>query len=103
MNKYLDFLNRASTVLIPFDDTAKHLLEELAMSSYEGKHLTVTDIMAMSHIASPATVHRKMDDLIMFDYIELVYKDRNRRTKYLKLTPKAIMYFEKMESLMVKP
>lgn len=103
MKQYLKFLDEASQPVIPFDKTAQQLLEEVAMTYSEGsKPLTVTNVMEMFHIASPATMHRKMNDLLAFGYITLVYEGENRRTKYLKLTPLAVKYFEKMESIMLR-
>ena len=103
MNQYLNFLNESSEIIVPFDKTAQQLLEEVAMTYSEGsKPLTVSDVMEMFHIASPATMHRKMNDLLVFGYIALAYEGTNRRTKYLKLTPLATKYFEKMNAIFLR-
>ena len=43
------------------DLDAKRLLEVIAVKQSQGQTITVTDAMAMVQIASPATIHRKLD------------------------------------------
>jgi len=102
MKQYLKFLTKKTNILIPFDDTALTILEEIAILINDGESVTVGEAMEMCFIASPATIHRKISDLLAFGYIQLAQKDGNRRTKYLELTPLSVRYFEKMESLMLE-
>ncbi len=44
------------------DSTALLLLNEIAVQHLDGKNITVTQAMLLSNIASPATVHRKLDE-----------------------------------------
>jgi len=64
---YLRFLSLAQTLdgaSVPtVDETAKHLLQLIALRHTQGNALTVTEAMAMSAVASPATIHRKLDVL----------------------------------------
>ena len=62
--------------------------------------MTVTEVMALSDIASPATIHRKLDELRELGLIEQVFEGKNRRTKYLVPTKLANIYFEKMSEAM---
>ncbi len=62
--------------------------------------MTVTEVMASSNIASPATIHRKLDELRELGLIEQVFEGKNRRTKYLVPTKLANTYFEKMSEVM---
>ena len=100
---YLRFLNFARAVDIQktpvknIDSTALLLLNEIAVQHHDdGKNITVTEAMLLSNIASPATVHRKLDELREAGLIEQVFEGKNRRTKYLVPTKEADSYFAKM-------
>jgi len=99
---YLRFLNFARAVDIQktpvknIDSTALLLLNEIAVQHLDGKNITVTQAMLLSNIASPATVHRKLDELREAGLIEQVFEGKNRRTKYLVPTKEADSYFAKM-------
>jgi Fe2+ or Zn2+ uptake regulation protein len=76
------------------DLDAKKLLEVVSVQHNLGKPLTVTDAMALQHIASPATIHRKLDQLRELGMIDTVFEGKNRRTKYLVPTQAAHDYFD---------
>jgi len=88
--------------LSDLDLDSKKLLEVIVVCDAQGKTLTVTDTMQMGHIASPATIHRKLDTLRDMGLIANEYVGENRRTKYLKPTPAALKYFEQVGSMMAK-
>ena len=75
------------------DLDAKKLLEVVSVRHDLGKPLTVTEAMALGHIASPATIHRKLDQLRELGMIDSVFEGKNRRTKYLVPTQAAHDYF----------
>ncbi len=96
---YLRFLTLLQTIegkgeLPDLDLDAKKLLETIAVRHAQGKPLTVTEAMAMAHIASPATVHRKLDMLREIGMIDTQFEGTNRRTKFLVPTPQANQYFQ---------
>jgi hypothetical protein len=99
---YLRFLRIAREVDVQktpvknIDSTALLLLNEIAVQHHEGKNITVTQAMLLSNIASPTTVHRKLNKLIEVSLIEQVFEGKNRRTKYLIPTKEAESYFAKM-------
>ena len=99
---YLRFLRIARGVDIQntqvknIDSTALLLLNEIAVQHHDGKNITVTEAMLLSKIASPATVHRKLDELREAGLIEQVFEGKNRRTKYLVPTKEADSFFAKM-------
>ena len=98
---YIRFLRIARGVNIQtpvknIDSTALLLLNEIAVQHYDGKNITVTQAMLLTNIASPATVHRKLNELIEVSLIEQVFEGKNRRTKYLIPTKEAESYFAKM-------
>ena len=83
------------------DETAKYLLEIISLRHHEGKSLNVTEAMALKSIASQATIHRKLDDLLELGLIEQMFEGKNRRTKYLAPTKFADDYFAKVAKAMV--
>jgi DNA-binding MarR family transcriptional regulator len=102
---YIRFLSLMHAIegkgeLPALDLDAKHLLEVIAVKMSHGQAITVTDAMAMSNIASPATIHRKLDQLRLLGMIDSHYEGNNRRTKYLKPTEKAQQYFSMVGSLL---
>jgi len=104
---YVRFLELIQTLegrgsLSEMDLDSKKLLEVIVVSDAKGKTLTVTDTMQMAHIASPATIHRKLDVLRQMGFIANEFIGDNRRTKYLKPTVAAIKYFDQVGAMMAK-
>ena len=92
--KLLHTLEGQETSSASMDLDARKLLEVIAVRFDQKKPLTVTEAMALNHIASPATIHRKLDQLRELDMIETVFEGKNRRTKYLIPTENAHVFFE---------
>lgn len=98
-NHYLRFLAHSAEITLPCDSTAIKLLEVIAACENH-EALTVTDCMEMGDIASPATIHRKLDDLRELGLIEQTYREKNRRTKYLVTTAAARKHFDQLSKAM---
>ena len=96
---YLRFLRIVQTldgrknITTNIDVTALQLLNEIAVQHFDGKTLTVSQAIALKKIASPATLHRKLDELREAGLIEQSFQGKNRRTKYLVPTKEADSYF----------
>lgn len=104
-NAYLRFLNLLRGVEATFlpptlDSTAKALLERIACEHAQGAPLTITEAMALHDVASPATIHRKIDDLRIAGLVDTEFQGDNRRTKYLTPTSKARKFFDKVNALL---
>mgnify|MGYP000603188631 CR=1 FL=1 len=97
---YLRFLAHAGDDVLPCDQTAQRLLEVIACCRNEP--LTVGEVMGMSEIGSPATLHRKLDDLLAFGLVEQAHPDGNRRTKLVLPTDKAMTHFKRLSVAMQK-
>jgi DNA-binding MarR family transcriptional regulator len=102
---YLRFLSLLHAIegkgeLPNLDLDAKRLLEVIGVQHSQGKPLTVSDAMAMTQIASPATIHRKLDVLREIGMIDTHFEGKNRRTKYLCPTPQAEKYFSQVGEVM---
>lgn len=105
---YLRFLELANALTadaaksLVGDEEAKRLLEIIAIHEMNGEPMHVTEAMHLAHIASPATMHRKLDKLLDAGLVDLVFEGVNRRTKYLVLTNLAKKYFEDMNRVMLE-
>ena len=75
------------------DLTAQKLLEVVCLRHAQHKAMTVTDAMQLQSIASPATLHRKLADLLKHGYVQFAFEGDNRRTKYIHPTAKTDLYF----------
>jgi len=75
---YMRFLNLLHAIeggenAPEMDLEAKKLLEVIAVQESNKTPLTVTAAMNLGHIASPATIHRKLDVLRELGMIDTVY------------------------------
>ena len=102
---YFRFLNLAKTLAEAsskeLDNTAKLLLETICLHTYSTKdYLTVSEIIAMSHIGSPATLHARLKKMVVAGYLALdIQKDA--RIKKVIPTSKAYKYFEQLSGSLV--
>ena len=102
---YLKFLNLIQTIesngeLPALDPDSKRLLEIIAVRHFSGQQTTISDAMGLKSIASPATLHRKIDVLRGLSLIETFFQGENKRTKYLRPTHQADQYFSMLGQLM---
>lgn len=93
---YTRYLSLAQAASLPVDLTAARLLDLIVMREAKGDCMTVTQAMNLVDLASSATLHRKLDDLLDAKLIEHEFEGRNRRTKYLVTTEKARLHFTKL-------
>jgi hypothetical protein len=84
------------------DPEAKLLLDEIAIQHFKNTPLTVSDLMALKHIASPATIHRKLDSLLQANLVELKFEGDNRRTKFISITKTGDRYISNLSKAMIK-
>lgn len=96
--RYLDIIRNVEP--LPVDLMAQRLLDEIALRQAKGSLITVTQAMGLSHIASPATLHRKLDELLDAKLINQNFGEKDRRTKYLVPSKKAHAYFTTLGSAM---
>ena len=66
----------------------------------QGNTLTVTDAMALSTVASPATIHRRIEILKKAGLIQVLQTEQNQKVKFLVPTQTSIDYFDKLGKLM---
>lgn len=99
-NPYFKFLVNQKELEI--DLTARELLDRIAMACSVGHPMTVSRIMSIKSIASPATLHRKLEDLLEANLVYHKQTMKNRRTKYVMLTTKAERHFKELGECMRK-
>jgi DNA-binding MarR family transcriptional regulator len=85
--------------LAELDLVSMRVLEILALRHLEDKSMTVTEVMAMHTLGSPATLHRKLDALRESGYVESFSQPHDKRTKYLKPCTKAMNHFRALSNL----
>jgi DNA-binding MarR family transcriptional regulator len=102
---YLTFLQHIAEIKpskhFDIDFTAQKLLDIIACCHYF-EPLTVTEAMSLREIGSPATVHRKLNDLLIAGLVVHEFDGENRRTKYLRLTTRAVAYYMNLSTTMAE-
>ena len=78
------------------------LLEMITVAHVEGHSMTVSGAMQLSQIASPASIHRKLDQLRIANLISHEFNEGNRRTKYLAPTVLTLKHFDALSQEMLK-
>jgi len=100
-NYYIQFLNflqvlEQTSDAPDIDVTSKLILEQVAIAVAKEDMLTVSDVMGLKHIGSPATLHRKLYTVIDAHMVNAVFHGNNRRTKYMALTKEGESYFRRL-------
>lgn len=95
--KYTQLVNEAG---LNIDPISKALLDRIALSP--NISITVTDVLQMKDIASPATLHARMKWLIDESYLKIVGHDVDGRIKYLTLGTTGMSFYNKLSQLILK-
>lgn len=98
----VDALQGEVSEMSTIDLEAKRLLEVIAIQHNNNEPLKVMDAMRLDSIASPATIHRKLQQLEKAGLITMVHMGTNRRKKYLIPTPAAQTFFEQASKAMTQ-
>jgi DNA-binding MarR family transcriptional regulator len=96
---YLRFLEltkllEKTTTLPLLEPVEKRMLQVIAMANYRNERLSVKDMMSMSDISSPATMHKNIHDLVDKGWIFLE-ETKDARRWQLQLTKETLKYFDK--------
>ena len=107
---YMRFLQLARSVQqLPdgpnLDANEKALLEEIALSSFEDRVMTVREAIGLNHLGSPATLHKRIMRLRHKNLLKTFNQSEDKRAKYLISTDQTIAMFgdfgKKMNSALV--
>ena len=111
-NAYMRFLQLAKSVQeLPdgpnLDANEKALLEEIALSWFENRVMTVREAIGLTHLGSPATLHKRITRLRQKDLLKTFNQPEDKRAKYLIPTDQTIAMFrdfgKKMNSAISSP
>ena len=107
LNQYTKFLTLKdrldqSKFQLNINLTAIKLLQAIAIHDAKRSTLTVGEAMQLKTLGSAATIHRKIDDLLNNELIQIKFLGTNRRKKYLVPSKKTIAYFAMLSELMFK-
>ena len=102
---YFRFLTRAQSLdkqqgvaaLVPSE---AHLLQEVVLRDFERRAFTVSEALAMKHLGSPATLHKRLLRLRAAGLLSYKKDVTDHRTKYLIATPLAMQHYERMGEVM---
>lgn len=78
------------------------LLQEVFLSEYDNKPLTVKEILELKHLGSPSTLHKKLAHLRALELLAVEHRGNDHRTKYLVLTPIVLEHFDALGQAMQK-
>jgi hypothetical protein len=111
-NAYMRFLQLAKSVqALPdgsqLDSNEKTLLEEIALNWFENRVMTVREAISLTHLGSPATLHKRITRLRQKDLLKTFNRPEDKRAKYLIPTDQTITMFrdfgKKMSSAISLP
>jgi len=111
-NAYMRFLQLAKSVqALPdgpnLDANEKALLEEIALSWFENRVMTVREAIGLTHLGSPATLHKRITRLRQKDLLKTFNQPEDKRAKYLIPTDQTFAMFrdfgKKMNSALSSP
>jgi DNA-binding MarR family transcriptional regulator len=111
-NAYMRFLQLARSVqqlsdAPQLDANEKALLEEIVLRWFEKRVMTVREAIGLSHLGSPATLHKRITRLRQKDLLKTFNQTEDKRAKYLIPTDKTIALFgdfgKKMSTAIAAP
>jgi hypothetical protein len=102
---YLKFLELVSAVeampsIGDVDANEKALFDALCLAWSQGNPFSVRAAINQSNLGSPATLHKRLQQLIAKDLIVAEFEGQDRRTKYLRPSEKGLLYIEWLSSKM---
>jgi hypothetical protein len=94
---YFRFLNLTSALeempgFEEFDANHRALFEVVTNHWSQGKPLSVLDIIGQKALGSPATLHRRLKNLIAQDLVKVERLEKNKHFKSVSPTDKGVKY-----------
>lgn len=78
------------------------LINYIALATCQGNNMLVGDLISISHLASPATLHSRLKSLVTKSYVKLVIDKTDNRKKSIFLTDKAKKYYKDLSIFLEK-
>jgi DNA-binding MarR family transcriptional regulator len=103
---YLRFLKLAEAIrglpaLPTLDPLEERILAFIAAVDRDKERLSVTDMMAIEELGSPATVHNRLKSMREKGWIMLSDTEDTRR-KQIELTQAAMLHFDKLSTCLLQ-
>ena len=100
-NSYLQFLASTAKISAQFSDHEKQVLNAIFVRGIENP-FQVRDILEMKTIASQATLHKTLSNLVKGGYLILKPSDDDGRVKYVVMTQKIIKLLKDLDLKLTK-
>ena len=99
MSSYLRFLNATNEISSDFSDHEKQVLNGIFQRD-TSTPCRVQDILEMSWVASQATLHKTLSQLVERGYLSLEQSKEDGRVKYVAITKKTEKLLAKLSKLL---
>ncbi|OYY07506.1 MAG: hypothetical protein B7Y05_22195 [Polynucleobacter sp. 24-46-87] len=100
-NSYLKFLTSTAKISAQFSDHEKQVLKAIFVRGTDNP-FQVRDILEMKTIASQATLHKALSDLVKGGYLTLKSSNDDGRVKYVVMTQKIIKLLKDLDLKLTK-
>ena len=105
--KYVSFLQLSSEVESLFDlkgfgPNEKALFQEVFLAWFKGASLSVNEAIAISHLGSPATLHKRLALLRDLKLVDALHLNEDHRSKFLQPTDTGIKYIEMLSKCLAQ-
>jgi DNA-binding MarR family transcriptional regulator len=102
--EYLDFINGRDQINQRYDIDLKSciLLRAIVQAYANNELITVSEVIALKHIASPVTLHSGVKSLISKKMITPKSDPKDGRIKYLVPAPKALKLYRELSDLVIR-
>jgi len=101
INSYLKFLEATSKLEINIPPNSKRVLKVI-LKRGDGEPCRVQDIISMQEIASQATLHKALKELISDGYLMLKADPHDGRARHIQVTKKTNDLVQKVSKLLEK-
>jgi hypothetical protein len=81
---------------LAMDANERALLDAVSLCWFEGHPMTVREAIALDHLGSPATLHKRITRLRQKDMLLAFNQEGDRRAKYLIPSEKTLAYFDRL-------
>jgi hypothetical protein len=78
---------------IEMDANERAMLDAVALCWYEGQPMTVREAIALDHLGSPATLHKRITRLRQKELLIAFNQEGDRRAKYLIPSEKTLDFY----------
>ena len=99
MSSYVTFIKASKKIASEFSEHEKQVLNGIAQRDSSAL-CRVQDILRMSSIASPATLHKTLSELVSRGYLSLQQSKEDGRIKYVTFTKKTEKLIDKLSAIL---